>query len=135
MNSGARTSLRLLVIGGAPSDLAVLQTIADAHGFGLDSIDVGPRLLETIEAQDADALFLDVQQRGASGHDLCAQLKADARLAGIPLILTGTDDGVDAHRRAYDAGCDDYVEKPFNRTALGYRVRALVRLCRAAQTR
>ena len=122
-------AIRVVVVGGDPGDLAVLGSVAAAPEFDLRV--VAADAPSTIAGYDPDCVVIDAKQRGTSGHELCTRLRADPALAGVPLILVSSLDGPEAHRRAYAAGCDEYVEKPLSRSVFGHRLRSLARLRRA----
>jgi CheY-like chemotaxis protein len=65
-----------------------------------------------------DLVLADIVMPGKSGYDVCAALKADPALAGIPvLLLTGTFETFDAERAAR-VGADGHITKPFEAQAL-----------------
>jgi CheY-like chemotaxis protein len=65
-----------------------------------------------------DIVLADVVMPGKSGYDVCAALKADPALAGVPvLLLTGTFETFDEERAAR-VGADGHITKPFEAQAL-----------------
>src|SRR5262245_19264291 len=127
MNDPAVPPVHVLAIGVAAGDLAVLASV----GVQVGSLDPRGDLVEEIVTRRPDAIIVELEQRGASGVDLCGRLKADPRCAGVPVLLISASDTAEARRRAYLAGCDDFVEKPFDRALLGHRLRSFARLRRA----
>jgi CheY-like chemotaxis protein len=80
-----------------------------------------------------DIVLADVVMPGKSGYDVCAALKADPALAGIPvLLLTGTFETFDEERAAR-VGADGHITKPFEAQALVELVSA--RLANASAAR
>ncbi len=78
-----------------------------------------------------DIVLADVVMPGKSGYDVCAALKSDPALAGVPvLLLTGTFETFDEERAAR-VGADGHITKPFEAQALVELVNA--RLASAAQ--
>lgn len=122
--------VRVLVLHGDPADLAVLASVIAAHGFELRVIESESELLPEARRYEPDAIVIDVAARGRDGHALCRALKRDAETAGVPVILTSSLDGADARRSAFAAGCDEFLEKPFDRHALTHRLRSFARLRR-----
>src|SRR3989338_11065256 len=65
---------------------------------------------------------------GMDGFEVCRQIKANPKIAHIPVVmvtaLTDTEDRV----RGLENGADDFLSKPVNDVALMARVRSLVRL-------
>jgi two-component system cell cycle response regulator DivK len=70
-----------------------------------------------------DLILMDIQLPGLDGHEATRRIKADPALRGVPVIavtsyaLSGDD------RKAFDAGCDAYVTKPFSPRALLQTIR------------
>lgn len=126
----ATPEVRVLVVGNDAADLAVVASVVAAHGFELRVIPDGVHVVDEVLRSSPDAIVLDVHQRGASGYELCARLKAREETCGVPVLLTGSLDGPEARDRAYAAGCDDFLEKPINRLTLAHRLRAFARLRR-----
>ncbi len=61
-----------------------------------------------------------------SGLDVCAELRADASFSTTKIVmLTARATEVDVER-AYAAGADDYLTKPFSPRALRGRIEQLV---------
>jgi CheY-like chemotaxis protein len=125
-------NVRIVFVGCDAGDVAVIASVAAAHCMDLRVLAATDRLVAEILAEQPDAVILDVAQRGdADGYEVCARLKANPSLAGVPVILITSLDGPEPRRRAYAAGCDDYMEKPFNRAELAHRVGSYARLRRA----
>ena len=82
-------------------------------------------LTKALELQP-DLVLLDVLMPGINGYDVCAQLRADPRGAGVPVILLTANFISADHDRAREVGADDFVVKPFDPGDLMTRVRALV---------
>jgi DNA-binding response OmpR family regulator len=73
-----------------------------------------------------DVYVLDVRLPDVSGRDLCRALKADERTRRPVLMISAESLATDV-ARAFDAGCDDFLAKPFRRCELIGRVEALPR--------
>ena len=71
-----------------------------------------------------DLLILDVMMPGESGLDLARSLRADGDLP--ILLLTARDEPAD-RIAGFEAGCDDYLPKPFEPRELLLRVGAILR--------
>lgn len=129
--------IRVVFVGADPGDLAVLRSVAAPPEFQLAVVTHDDRatalgaLATTIGRCGPDAIVVDAKQPGASGYQLCSQLRSTPALAGVPLVMMGSLDAVDAHRVAFAAGCDEYLEKPISRSHLALRLRAMARLRRA----
>ncbi len=107
---------------------AFLADQLTADGYTVyDTADLD-RALGLCATQLPDAALIDVN--GGSGRTFAAKIRngngrsIDARL---PLILLGTIPGELDALRAFDAGADDYVLKPFSYVELRARLHALLK--------
>ena len=97
------------------------------------------RLTEAINGEEGWAMLCsdpslqvvitDAQMPGIDGYELIARIRAseNATIRSVPIIMiTGADDE-SARERALQAGATDFVIKPFDKTQLLARTRALVK--------
>ncbi len=122
---------RVLVIGGAAPDLAVIASVVVAHKLHLIPVALADAEPALIAAHDPDTVIIDASQPSTTGFAVCARLRADAATRALPVILTGTVDSAAARHDADACGADDYLVKPINRVQLAYRLRSFARLRRA----
>jgi phosphoserine phosphatase RsbU/P len=69
-----------------------------------------------------DLVLLDITMPDMDGYEALAQMKADARLAHIPVVMVTAIDDVDSVVRCLELGADDYITKPFNPVVLKARI-------------
>jgi two-component system phosphate regulon response regulator OmpR len=100
--------------------------------LGKHEIDVtvtadGERGLAALRRGSFQVVLLDVMLPGIDGFEVCRRLRAEPRLAAMPVImLTARGDDVD-RIVGLELGADDYLPKPFNPRELLARIRALLR--------
>jgi putative two-component system response regulator len=82
-----------------------------------------------------DLILLDVMMPGMDGYEVCKRLRADPDLAEIPILMISALDDSDSRLSGIEAGVDDFITKPFNRTELRARVRTILRLNRYRKLR
>jgi len=84
-----------------------------------------------IAAEDPpDLILLDVLMPDLDGYETCRRLKADRRLADIPVIFLTARAETEALTRGFALGAVDYITKPFNADELRARVRTHLDLAR-----
>jgi two-component system, OmpR family, phosphate regulon response regulator OmpR len=82
---------------------------------------------ERLKSGGYDALLLDLMLPDGDGLDLTRELRADARLRRLPmLMLTARGEPMD-RIVGLELGADDYLPKPFEPRELLARVKALLR--------
>lgn len=78
-----------------------------------------------------DLILLDVDMPGMTGFEVCADLKANPRLAHIPVIfVTSHDESTPLQVAAWQKGAADFVTKPLVASQLTARVSAQLRATR-----
>ncbi len=82
----------------------------------------GTELLEHLAQCTPELIILDLVMPGTTGLDLIRELRDRHELATVPIIvLTGSS--TEEVAKAFDAGADDYVTKPFRHDELLARVK------------
>ena len=84
----------------------------------------GRHALEEIAKADFDLILLDILMPVMDGYQVLQYLKADARLAQIPVIVLSALDKTDNVVRCIEMGADDFLAKPFSPVILKARIRA-----------
>lgn len=94
--------------------------------YTLAVADNGDAALEKARSDRPDLILADVFMPGKNGYELCAAVKADPSLAGVPvLLLTGTFEPFD-EAKAQACGADGWIAKPFESQTLITRVKDLL---------
>lgn len=65
-----------------------------------------------------ELIICDVEMPGEGGIALCRELKSSSTTAEIPLIIITASSNLETMNDAFDAGANDYIEKPIRRTEL-----------------
>jgi signal transduction histidine kinase len=89
--------------------------------------------LAAVRERAPDLVLTDVMMPNMSGTELCAEIKRDAELAHVPVVLVTSKAEREMKIQGLEYGADDYVTKPFHPRELMARVRSLVRLRQAQQ--
>ena len=87
----------------------------------------GADALEVIRQQHPDLVVLDIMMPGMNGIEVCRHMRANAKLAQIPILFLTAKSEIDDKIEGFEAGADDYLTKPFDLRELELRVGALLR--------
>ena len=121
---------KILVVEDDPHILLGLEEVLKSDGFDVASCNRGDLAVDTAAKHKPALIVLDVMLPGASGYDVCKQLRAKKFAAPI-LMLTAKGQEIDKVV-GLDLGADDYVTKPFGVRELLARIHALLRRVNAA---
>jgi CheY-like chemotaxis protein len=78
----------------------------------------GVSALERAAESNPDLILMDLSLPRMDGWEATRRLKADARLAGIPVIVLSAHAMRGDEERARASGCDDFLTKPIDETLL-----------------
>lgn len=118
---------RILVVEDEPDILELLRINLSQAGFAVDCVDNGGDALRSARELHPDLVILDLMLPDRSGTDVCRELRADAKLASVPIVMvTARTEEVD-RVVGFELGADDYVTKPFSPRELVLRVKAVLR--------
>ena len=120
----------ILIVDDVAANRETLRELFAAENYRLLEAADGPAALRLAAETPPDLVLLDVMMPGMDGYEVCRRLRADARLAEVPVIMVTAFDDQAARLAGLEAGADDFVTKPFNRAELRARVRTITRLNR-----
>lgn len=120
----------ILIVDDTETGREILEALLYSPDYQLVFAVNGFEALEKAANLTPDLILLDVMMPGMDGFEVCRHLRADPRLADIPIILVTALDDRNSRIRGIEAGADDFVTKPFDHAELRARVRTITRLNR-----
>jgi DNA-binding response OmpR family regulator len=97
-----------------------------AHGHGAGVVQDGAEALRVVRARRPDLLVLDCSMPGMSGVLVLREVRGDASVCDLPIMmLTARRSREDVSLAMY-AGADAYVKKPFDPDDFVFRVEELL---------
>jgi two-component system cell cycle response regulator len=119
---------RILVVDDVAANVRLLEARLKAEYFEVVTAMNGRQALEVALRERVDLVILDVMMPDMSGFEVCRALKADPRLAHVPVIMVTALDGVADRVEGLESGADDFLTKPVGDVALVTRAKSLIRL-------
>jgi two-component system cell cycle response regulator DivK len=116
-------SRQILVVEDHEENRRILRDLLTSAGFTVVEAVTGDQGVEMAETHRPDLILMDIQLPGMDGYEATRRIKALPALRATPVIavtsyaLSGDD------VKAFEAGCDAYVTKPFSPRALLAKVR------------
>jgi putative two-component system response regulator len=105
-----------------------LEALLRVEGFQVIVAQDGQEALERIQESRPDLCIIDFDMPRLNGLETCRRIKGhhDTRL--LPVIMVTGLLPEDEKVRAIEAGCDDFLPKPYEHDALLTRIRSLLRI-------
>ena len=72
----------------------------------------GMQALEMVRANPPDVIVVDINMPGMDGLAFTRELRADPKIAAIPVVLLTGDRSEQIKQKGRDAGASDFLEKP-----------------------
>jgi len=117
--------MRVLVVEDDVKMAALIRRGLREEGLAADVAVKGEDALWMAQANEYDAVVLDVMLPGIDGFATCRRLREGSVWA--PVLMLTARDAVEDRVAGLDGGADDYLTKPFSFAELLARLRALVR--------
>lgn len=103
----------------------VVSALKD-EGFDARIARDGDEAMRLVDTTDPSAIVLDLMMPKRDGFSVLRELRADGRIARLPVIVVTAIFGLSERMYATELGAADYVTKPFELDDLVARVRAVV---------
>ncbi|MEM6593311.1 MAG: phosphate regulon transcriptional regulator PhoB [Pseudomonadota bacterium] len=122
----------VLVVEDDPAQREVLAYNIQAEGYQVLTAENGDEALLSVREEQPDLVVLDWMLPNVSGIEVCRQIKKDASLARLPVIMLSARSEEDDRVRGLETGADDYIVKPYSVAELLARIRTQLRRTRPA---
>ena len=122
------TPPRILIVDDNETNRDILRSRLGPQGYELLEAADGEEALAAARQHHPDLILLDVMMPKMDGIEACRQIKADASLPFMPVVLvTAKSDSKDVVA-GLEAGADEYLTKPLDQSALVARVKSMLRM-------
>ena len=113
---------RIFVVEDDESIRMLLEVALRSSGYTVSAFPNAADALAEMENTVPDAAVLDIMLDGMDGITALKLMRANARLAGVPVMMLTAKDSENDKIIGLDAGADDYMTKPFSVLELRARV-------------
>ena len=118
-------TIEILAVEDEQSHLMALESIFEAEeGFNLHPARDTDEACALLEKTGVDVIILDLALPGENGFEFCRRIKNDPDLRHIPVIALSAFPRDYYEEKALEAGCVEFVEKPFDHHELVEKVRS-----------
>ncbi|HSF99964.1 MAG TPA: response regulator transcription factor [Vicinamibacterales bacterium] len=126
----ASVKKRVLIVEDEPGLVMTLTDRLESEGYDVGTAADGPAGLQRARRERWDVILLDVMLPGASGFDVCRDLRE--RGIDTPVIMLTARGQIVDRVLGLKLGADDYLTKPFDMQELAARIEVQLRRRAAA---
>ncbi len=108
---------RVLYVEDSPQNRDIVRRYLDGLYEVIEAED-GEHGIDRAKREEPDLILMDLSLPRIDGWEATRILKADAKLASIPVLALTAHAGREEQQRARDAGCCEYLTKPVERDVL-----------------
>ncbi len=116
-------SKRILVVEDEEDNRRIVRDLLTSVGYEIIEALTGEEGVTAAETHLPDLILMDIQLPGLDGYEATRRIKANPALRHIPIIVVTSYALSGDDVKAFAAGCDAYVSKPFSPRALLAKIR------------
>lgn len=124
----------VLLVDSDRDTQAVVGALLKSAGYEVLLSSSAEAAFDVLRTARVDLVMLEWSLPGMSGVQFCERIRHDRRLGELPMMFLSTHSSNERLARAFEAGADDYVTKPFREAELSARIACLLRRSRFAQS-
>lgn len=122
----AQAAKTVLVAEDSITSRMLMKNILESSGYAVRTASDGMEAFELLRTHRFDVVVSDVEMPRLDGFSLTARIRANERLAQMPVILVTALEAAEDRARGVDVGADAYIVKQsFDQTALIDAIRRL----------
>lgn len=124
---------RILVVDDEPINHQLVARALEPLSAQLEFANNGNEGISRARTSKPDAIITDVMMPDISGYELTRILRREPEFADIPILILTAQSGLEDKLKAFEAGADDHLTKPFEGAELMARLGALLRRAEASR--
>ena len=124
---------RVLVVDDEASNRELLEALLTELGHDVDMAADGSEALAKLDPSH-DLVLLDVMMAGIDGFETARRIRNESAVSDIPICMVTALSGKEERLRAVEAGANDFITKPIDKTELRVRTASLLKVKEARDT-
>lgn len=118
----------ILIVDDQPDQIRFAGEILKSVGYRVYVATSGKRALGFLETRKPDLIVLDIKMEDIDGITVCGKIKNNPDTKEIPVIFLTTEKSPEVIRKGFEAGCSDYICKPYIREEYLARVQVHLKI-------
>jgi putative two-component system response regulator len=120
----------ILVADDDETSVRFLRRLLSREGHNVSVVSTVDEALAACARDPPDLVLVDLVAPRGHGFDLCRRLKNQSVTRFVPVVIVTAQSDRRDRLKGIEAGCDDFLVKPFDAAELHARIQSLVRLKR-----
>lgn len=121
-----RANLKILSVDDFPTMRRIIKNILGQLGlYDVHEAEDGAMALSKMRSEKFDLVIADWNMPRMNGLELLKEIKADALLKGIPVVMVTAEADKENVMTALKEGASNYIVKPFNAETLREKLRVV----------
>ena len=113
----------ILIVGDEISSLKLLTGLLEQEGYSVRPAETGQMAIDSAQARPPTLILLDIRMPDMDGYEVCRQLHQDEGTRDVPIIFISSLHDAEDRVRGFEAGCVDFISKPFREQEILARVK------------
>jgi CheY-like chemotaxis protein len=118
---------RVLIADDNPQGVELLEAYLAGCAYETETAADGEETLRKVAQWRPDLILLDIMMPKISGFEVCKRIRANPETHDMAVLMITALDQLSDIERAVEAGTDDFLTKPINKTELLLRVRSALK--------
>jgi CheY-like chemotaxis protein len=117
---------KILVVEDHPDASNLLTRQLSILGFSVILANNGMEAVEKTIEEKPDLILMDIRMPGMDGREATRKIRSNPETKDIPILATTVLDREAELTECIEAGCNDYIVKPFTPKQLASRIEKLL---------
>jgi len=118
---------RILIVDDEEFNRELLEGLVESFGHESRTASDGGEALARA-TPDIDLILLDAMMPGMDGFEVARRIRANAQTAQMPIVMVTALTSKEDRLQAVEAGANDFITKPIDRTELRVRMTSLLKM-------
>ena len=119
---------KILIVDDEPMNIDLLEAMLIQEDYEIVAAGNGTEAIAATQSAPPDLILLDIMMPVMNGYEVAQKLKSDPNTAPIPIILVTALNDISDRVKGLEAGADDFLTKPVDKSELKARVNNLLKV-------
>jgi len=119
---------KILIVDDEPMNIDLLEAMLAHEDYDILASGNGTEAIAVTQSSPPDLILLDIMMPVMNGYEVAQKLKSDPMTAHIPIILVTALNDISDRVKGLEAGADDFLTKPVEKSELKARVNNLLKV-------